>query len=211
MSNYDVTVADRLRTMNNTELTTTLVDYVTGVISNVLVGTDYEFTPDKEKYANVIAGQLAEITSEPPRMYTVEELKTMRGDKIYICHINACAGFYQDMYVPYYGNKECYIEDSATGLASVKLPLSFYGSTWVAFTYEPRDKADKNIPIAEKISDYDKSMFKNMPTCQLVNEFRRVGARLGNPAIPKILVDALVEEKAIIQTELNSRRANDPL
>lgn len=151
MSDYHVTVADRFRTMTNEELAETIVDYVCSVIANTVDKFGIEFTPNKPKYIEVLRKQLAEITTEQPRMYTIEELKAMRGDKIYICHINACAGFckdiyaphYKDIYAPYYGNKQRYVEESSLGLNCVYLPLSHYGTSWIAFAYKPQNHVDR--------------------------------------------------------------------
>lgn len=74
-----------------------------------------------------------------PRKLTVAELKAMRGDKIFIRHINACAGFYYDLTAPYWGNHEQYIADTPDGLAAVSLPLSHYGTAWIAFDRELTD------------------------------------------------------------------------
>ena len=74
---------------------------------------------------------------EGPRKLTVAELKEMRGEKIYIQLINACAGFYADLAAPYYGNHEQYVDDTPDGLTAVSLPLSHYGTAWIAFDREP--------------------------------------------------------------------------
>lgn len=210
-SDYNVTVADRIRASSNSEMATILTNWITGVLSKVLKDTDYEFTPDIQKYEVLITNQLAEITTEKPRAYTIDELKAMRGDKIYIYHINACAGFYGNMYVPYFGNKQSYIEDSVLGLTSVQLPLSHYGASWIAFNYKPQDANGKKMPIAEKLSNYDKQMFHNMTTCQLFNERHRLEDRLADPDISSNLSRILIDELNIVKTELTARHKNDVL
>lgn len=211
MSDYHVSVADRLRTLTDNELAETLVEYITGVIANSVDKFNIEFMPNKPEYVRVLLKQLSEITTEKPRQYTVDELKHMRGEKIYIYHINTCSGFYPNMYAPYYGDKQTYIEDSPFGLTSVKLPLSHYGSSWIAFTYKPRNFENNDIPLAERNSDYDETTFENMSTCQLVNEQRRIEKRLETTGLPKETIDALTKENMFVNWELERRRKNDPL
>jgi hypothetical protein len=211
MSDYHVSVGDRLRTLTNEELATTLVEYITGVIANSVDKFNIEFTPNKPKYIEILLKQLAENTTEKPRQYTVEELKAMRGEKIYICHINACAGFYHDLYAPYYGDKEQYVENNVFGLTTCHLPLSHYGTSWIAFAYKPRDIDDKNIPLAEYTDSYDETTFEKMSTCQLVNEQHRIKQRLETPELPKETIAALTRENIFVNWELERRRKNDLL
>lgn len=208
---YDVTIADRIRTMTNAEMSDFFANWLTGFVQNILKDTGYELQPNIDVYKATLQEMLAKITSETPRMYTVDDLKTMRGDRIYIYHVNASAGFYKDMYVPYFGNKQCYIEDSILGLTSVQLPLSHYGASWIAFTYQPKEAENKTLPIAEKLSEYDNRIFANMTTCQLVNEKRRLETRMTDPEVPDNLLGSLTNELNIVNTELARRNENDVL
>lgn len=67
----------------------------------------------------------------------LEELRGMDGDKIYICFIGTCKGFYDDETAPYYGQQEQYIQHYNGMLRACDLPLKYYGVMWLAYRRPP--------------------------------------------------------------------------
>lgn len=68
---------------------------------------------------------------------TIEELRKMDGDKIYIQFIGVCKGFCDDEYAPYYGQHEQYIQKHNGMLICCDLLLKYYGEAWLAYRRKP--------------------------------------------------------------------------
>ena len=68
---------------------------------------------------------------------TLDELRGMDGNKIYIHYIGHCFGFYEDEVAPYYGDKEQYIQRYNGMLHACDLPLKYYGIEWLAYARKP--------------------------------------------------------------------------
>ena len=68
---------------------------------------------------------------------TLEELREMDGDKIYIQHIGHCKGFYEDVYAPYFGRHEQYVHGYNDMIGATDLPLKYYGTEWMAYRHKP--------------------------------------------------------------------------
>lgn len=75
-----------------------------------------------------------------PKLLTLDELRQMDGDKIYIQYIGACKGFYDDEYAPYYGQNEQYVQKYNGMLRACDLPLKYYGKTWIAYRHKPEEE-----------------------------------------------------------------------
>ena len=70
---------------------------------------------------------------------TLDELREMDGDKIYIKFIGVLRGFYDDEYAPYYGQHEQYIQKYNGMLRACDLPLRYYGESWLAYRRKPEE------------------------------------------------------------------------
>lgn len=68
---------------------------------------------------------------------TLDELREMDGDKIYIKFIGVSRGFYDDEYAPYYGQHEQYIQKYNGMLRACDLPLKYYGESWLGYRRKP--------------------------------------------------------------------------
>lgn len=132
-------VADRVRTMNDEELSRTITEYCIGVVKEVLRDTGYEITPEMNAYEQVLLQQLRAPTTEVPRRLTEEEMRAMRGQMVYIHYIGPCHGFYQDGYMPYFGDEEIGITLINEGYSRLHMPLSMYNKSWCALAYKPND------------------------------------------------------------------------
>lgn len=63
----------------------------------------------------------------------------MGVDKIYIQHIGACKGFFDDEYAPYYGKLEQYVQKYNGMLRACDLPSKYYGEAWLAYRRNPEE------------------------------------------------------------------------
>lgn len=81
--------------------------------------------------------EIAALISPPNDPLTLEELREMDGDKIYIQHIGACKGFFDDEYAPYYGKLEQYVQKYNGMLRACDLPSKYYGEAWLAYRRNP--------------------------------------------------------------------------
>lgn len=83
--------------------------------------------------------EIAALISPPNDPLTLEELREMDGDKIYIQHIGACKGFFDDEYAPYYGKLEQYVQKYNGMLRACDLPSKYYGEAWLAYRRNPEE------------------------------------------------------------------------
>lgn len=83
--------------------------------------------------------EIAALISPPNDPLTLEELREMDGDKIYIQHIGACKGFSDDEYAPYYGKLEQYVQKYNGMLRACDLPYKYYGEAWLAYSRNPEE------------------------------------------------------------------------
>ena len=130
-------VADRIRTATDEEMAKIIADYCAGVVAEVLKDAGYTLTPDVAKYASIVKMQLQAATTERPRAYTLEEMKEMRGQMVYVHYIGPCHGFYADEYMPFFGDDEIGIKLINDQYARMHMPLSLYNKSWVALAYKP--------------------------------------------------------------------------
>lgn len=196
-NDYIVTAADRLRKLNDDGLAAFIVDYIIGVIDAVLIDTEYTVTHDRDNYIKILLQQLKLTTTELPHQYTPNELKTMTGDKIFIQHIGTCADFYQDLYAPYYGEQEVYVDMVMGQLTACKLPLEFYGKSWLAYAYRPLG-IDVNLPSRQQ-------SFRDESVEYLVNAMANINAKLHDGHISGEQHKKLTARKMDIITELTAR------
>jgi hypothetical protein len=73
------------------------------------------------------------------RVYTIDEMKNMRGQMVYIHYMGPCHGFYYDEYMPYYGDDEIGIKLINEGYSRLHMPLNLYNKSWVALAYKPNE------------------------------------------------------------------------
>lgn len=169
-NDHVVTAGDRLRTLSDDGLAAFIADYVIGIIDTILSDTEYTISHNRDKYIEILVNQLQLTTTELPHQYTPNELKTMVGDKIFIQHLGSCADFYQDIYAPYYGEQEIYVDMVMGQLTACKLPLEFYRKSWVAYAYQPLaidvNKPSKDQSLQDKDVEY------------LVNALANINAKL---------------------------------
>lgn len=84
------------------------------------------------------ADLIDQLTAEPPNdPLTLDELRGMDGEPIYIQYIGTCEGFYDNETAPYYGQFEQYIQKYNGMLRACDLPLKYYGKTWLAYRRKP--------------------------------------------------------------------------
>lgn len=76
---------------------------------------------------------------------TLDELRKMDGDKIYIQFIGILRGFYDDEYAPYYGQHEQYVQKYNGMLRACDLPLKYYGESWLAYRRKPGEEGHGEI------------------------------------------------------------------
>lgn len=67
---------------------------------------------------------------------TLEELREMDGDKIYVHYID---GFYADEDGEYFGKFEQLVRECNGKLTACELPLEYYGKTWLAYRRKPEE------------------------------------------------------------------------
>lgn len=81
--------------------------------------------------------EIAALISPPNDPLTLEELREIDGDKIYIQHIGACKGFLDNEYAPYYSEFEQYVQKYNGMLRACDLPSKYYGEAWRAYRRNP--------------------------------------------------------------------------
>lgn len=86
-----------------------------------------------------VAALRAQMEAEKNEPLTLDELREMDGDKVYIQFIGACKGFYDDEYAPYYGKYEQYVQKYNGMLRACDLPLKYYGESWFAYRHKPKE------------------------------------------------------------------------
>jgi len=89
-----------------------------------------------------ISALRAQAEAEKGEPLTVEELRKMDGDKVYIHYIGPCDGFYEDETAPYYGKYEQYVQEYNGMLRACDLPLKYYRVTWLAYRRKPEEEAE---------------------------------------------------------------------
>lgn len=90
---------------------------------------DWSFCPE--------CGQPTDWSPNDP--LTLDELREMDGDKVYIKFIGACKGFYDDEYAPYFGKYEQYVQKYNGMLRVCDLPLKYYGESWLAYRRKTKE------------------------------------------------------------------------
>lgn len=93
----------------------------------------------REALDMAIAALRAQQEAENPKPLTLDDLREMDGEKIYIKYIDACEGFYDDEYAPYYGQHEQYVQKYNGMLRACDLPLKYYGKSWLAYLHKPKE------------------------------------------------------------------------
>lgn len=96
-----------------------------------------------QKYGNVMF-EAAEVTQQlkkktaPPSNdpLTLEQLREMDGDKIYVHYID---GFYTDEDGAYFGKFEQLVRECNGKLTACELPLEHCGKTWLAYHRKPEE------------------------------------------------------------------------
>lgn len=99
-------------------------------------GTRWMVLEAARRLANEVLPRQEAEKNEP---LTLDELRQMDGDKIYIQYIGPCEGFFKDEYAPYYGQNEQYVQKSNGTLQACGLPLKHYGKTWTAYRHKPQE------------------------------------------------------------------------
>lgn len=138
-NNIPTSVADRIRTANDTEMAAIITEYAVGTATQLLKGLGYEIQQDMSLYNEVTLTQLQKPTEERPRAYTLEEMKEMRGQMVYIHYMGPCHGFYEDSYMPFFGDDEIGIKLINEQYSRLHMPLDLYNKSWVALAYKPNE------------------------------------------------------------------------
>jgi hypothetical protein len=132
--------ADRIRTMNDAELSDAFVSFAIGLLDGIFADLGVTFNHNTEKYTALLTSKLQMPTKYKPKQYTAEEMVAMEeGTKVYIHHIGPCHGFYSDVTAPWYASEECIITATNEGISKLQMPLKFYDKSWVAYAYKPND------------------------------------------------------------------------
>ncbi len=76
------------------------------------------------------------VVLQPNDPLTLEELREMDGDKIYVHYID---GFYTDEDGAYFGKFEQLVRECNGKLTACELPLEYYGKTWIAYRRKPEE------------------------------------------------------------------------
>lgn len=138
-NNIPTSVADRIRTASDAEMAAIITEYAIGTATQLLKEVGYEIQQRPEVYNQITLEQLQKPTEERPRAYTVDEMKNMRGQMVYIHYMGPCHGFYDDEYMPYYGDDEIGIKLINEGYSRLHMPLNLYNKSWVALAYKPNE------------------------------------------------------------------------
>ena len=83
-----------------------------------------------------ISALRAQMDTAPNATLTLEELREMDGDKIYVHYID---GFYTDEDGAYFGKFEQLVRECNGRLTACELPLKYYGKTWLAYRRKPEE------------------------------------------------------------------------
>lgn len=92
---------------------------------------------NREKIALLLCLSSVPTIAPPPNdLLTLEELREMGGEKIFIHYID---GFYTDEDGAYFGKFEQLVRECNGKLTACELPLSYYGKTWLAYRHKPEE------------------------------------------------------------------------
>ena len=83
-----------------------------------------------------IAQRQPTIISSPNDPLTLEELREMDGEKIFVHYID---GLYTDEDGAYFGKFEQLVRECNGKLTACELPLEYYGKTWLAYRRKPEE------------------------------------------------------------------------
>lgn len=93
--------------------------------------------PDFDNAVSLAVDALrAQAEAEKNAPLTLDELRQMDGDKIYIHYID---GFYTDEDGAYFGKFEQLVRDCEGKLTACALPLGYYDKTWLAYRHKPKE------------------------------------------------------------------------
>jgi len=85
---------------------------------------------------NVQRVALSDCELEQNEALTLNELREMDGEKIYVHYID---GFYTDEDGAYFGKFEQLVRDCDGKLTACSLPLEYYNKTWTAYRHKYRE------------------------------------------------------------------------
>lgn len=109
---------------------------------HAVYGTDRETFDAWQEIIDAIENiQSAKVEPFPNTPLTLDELRKMDGDKIFIRYIGECKNLYgyHDRYAPYYGEQELYVELNCDEPTVSYLELKNYGKTWLAYRSKPEE------------------------------------------------------------------------
>lgn len=92
--------------------------------------------PDDIRVVERMIREAPTIAPPPNDPLTLEELREMDGDKIYVHYID---GFYADEDGAYFGKFEELVRECEGRLTACELPLKYYGKTWLAYYRKPEE------------------------------------------------------------------------
>lgn len=138
-TNIPTSVADRIRNATDAEMASIITEYAVGLAESLLKEVGYEIKQDMPGYTAITLAQLQKPTEERPRAYTLEEMKEMRGQMVYVHYIGPCHGFYPDDYMPFFGDDEIGIKLINEQYSRLHMPLNLYNKSWVALAYKPNE------------------------------------------------------------------------
>lgn len=98
------------------------------------VGDNITVRELKEACRTAVAALRAQ--QEPNAALTLDELREMDGDKIYVHYIN---GLYTDEDGAYFGKFWKLVREFNGKLTACELPLEYYGKTWLAYRRKPEE------------------------------------------------------------------------
>ena len=76
---------------------------------------------------------------------TFNEVKALKGERIFLKHINGSEDFFTDQYISYFAEVEqyaylkCNFVNKSNFVAVGCLRLNYYGKTWLAYLEDPKD------------------------------------------------------------------------
>lgn len=137
--NIPTSVADRIRNATDAEMAAIITEYAIGTATQLLRDVGYDIKQDMPRYNAVTLAQLQKPTEVRPRAYTLEEMKEMRGQMVYVHYMGPCHGFYSDEYMPFFGDDEIGIKLINDQYSRLHMPLNLYNKSWVALAYKPNE------------------------------------------------------------------------
>lgn len=92
----------------------------------------------QEYHKMALAAFRAQQEAEKNDPLTMEELRGMDGEKIYVHYTD---GFYTDEDGAYFGKFEQLVRDCDGKLTACSLPLEYYSKTWLAYRHKPKEES----------------------------------------------------------------------